>query len=212
MHVGDKMGGEHSIKGYIKDRRIWPLIIIVVALALLDFHYGIHFGIEFVGGTQIPITLEHPVNVTAMSALISALQQRVSTFGLKQITVEGIGDSHVYLTIPSVSPTEINQTIAIIESQGTFDGVVNGKEAVNGSGILKGSIGQLQPVQSNGSTEWQVTFFISQKFCRALRQDASSARQTSRYTCSLTGPHQQSCFSTTRCSGTRALGFRRQNR
>lgn len=156
------MSGVHSIKGYIKDRRIWPLIIIVVALALLDLHYGIHFGIEFVGGTQIPITLEHPVNVTAMSALISALQQRVSTFGLKQITVEGVGDSHVYLTIPSVSPTEINQTIAIIESQGKFDGVVNGKEAVNGSDILKGSIGQLQPVQSNGSTEWQVTFFISQ--------------------------------------------------
>lgn len=75
------MSGEHSIKGYIKDRRIWPLIIIVIALALLDFHYGIHFGIEFVGGTQIPITLEHPVNVTAMSGLISALQQRVSTFG-----------------------------------------------------------------------------------------------------------------------------------
>jgi preprotein translocase subunit SecD len=156
------MSGEHSLKGYIKDRRIWPLIVIVVALALLDLHYGIHFGIEFVGGTQIPITLEHPVNVTAMSALISALQQRVSTFGLKQITVEGVGDSHVYLTIPSVSPGEINQTIAIIESQGTFDGVVNGKDAVNGSGILKGSIGQLQPVQSNGSTEWQVTFFISQ--------------------------------------------------
>ena len=84
---------KHSISGYIKDRRIWPLIIIVVALVILDIHFGIHFGIEFVGGTQIPITLEHPVNVTAMSSLISALQQRVSTFGLKEITVEGVGAS-----------------------------------------------------------------------------------------------------------------------
>ncbi len=156
------MSGEHSLKGYITDRRIWPLILIVIALAILDLHYGVHFGIEFVGGTQIPITLEHPVNVTAMTALISALQQRVSTFGLKEITVEGVGDAEVYLTIPSISPTEINQTINIIQSQGRFDGVVNGREAVNGTDILKGSIGQLQPIQSNDSTEWQVTFFISQ--------------------------------------------------
>ena len=166
------MSGEHSIQGYIKDRRIWPLIIIVVALLILDLHYGVHFGIEFIGGTQIPITLEHPVNVTAMSSLISALDQRVSTFGLKQITVEGVGASHVYLTIPSISPTEINQTIAIIQSQGKFDGVVNGKEAINGSDILKGSIGQLQPIQANTSTEWQVTFFITesaaQKFAKVV--------------------------------------------
>lgn len=153
---------KHSIAGYIRDRRIWPLIIIVVALLILDIHFGIHFGIEFVGGTQIPITLEHPVNVTAMSSLISALQQRVSTFGLKEITVEGVGSSEVYLTIPTVSPAEINQTIDIIQSQGKFDGVVSGKEAINGSDILKGSIGQLSPTVSNNTVTWSVTFFITQ--------------------------------------------------
>lgn len=153
---------KHNIVSYLKDRRIWPLILIVLALALLDFHFGIHFGIEFVGGTQIPITLEHPVNVTAMSSLISALQQRVSTFGLKEITVEGVGSSEVYLTIPSVSGSEINQTIDIIQSQGRFDGVVNGKEAINGTQILKGSIGQLQPTVANNTVSWSVTFFITQ--------------------------------------------------
>ena len=80
---------KHSIAGYLKDRRIWPLII-VVALIILDLHFGIHFGIEFVGQTQIPITLEHPVNVTAMSSLISALQQRVSTFGLRRLRLKGL--------------------------------------------------------------------------------------------------------------------------
>jgi preprotein translocase subunit SecD len=152
----------HSIQGYLKDRRIWSLIVIVVVLAVLDWHFGIHFGIEFVGGTQIPITLEHPVNVTAMSSLISALQQRVSTFGLKEVTVEGVGSSEVYLTIPTVSPTDINQTIDIIQSQGRFDGIVNGKEAINGTDILKGSIGQLAPTTSNNSVVWTVTFFITQ--------------------------------------------------
>ena len=100
-----------NLKAYLKDRRILSLIIIVAALAVLDLHYGIHFGIEFAGGTQIPVTLEHSVNASDMSTLISALEQRVSTFGLKQVTVEGIGSKEVYVTIPTVSSSKINQTI-----------------------------------------------------------------------------------------------------
>jgi preprotein translocase subunit SecD len=150
-----------TAKDYLMDRRILILIVVVAALALLDLTYGIHFGIEFVGGTQIPITLEHPVNVTAMSGLVSALEQRVSTFGLKQTTVEGVGNSHAYVMIPSVSGSEINQTIAIIQSQGRFDGIVNGREAINGSGILKGSIGSVQPAAINGTVQWAVTFYIT---------------------------------------------------
>ncbi len=147
---------------YIKDRRILTLIVIVAILGILDVHYGIHFGIEFAGGTQIPITLEHGLNASAMSSLITALQQRVSTFGLKEVSVEGIGTSEVYVTIPSVSPTEINQTISIIESQGRFQGFVNGNEALNGSDILKGSIGQIPATTSNNTVDWEVTFFVTQ--------------------------------------------------
>ena len=151
-----------SALSYLKDKRILAMVLIVVALGALDVVYGIHFGIEFVGGTEIPITLQHPVNVTAMGALISTLQQRVSTFGLKQVTVEGIGDTNVYVTIPTVSANEVNQTIGIIDSQGVFQAVVNGKEALNGTGILKGSIGQVPPQVSNGTVDWQVDFFITQ--------------------------------------------------
>ena len=148
-------------KQYLKDRRIIVLIAIALVLAICDVHYGLHLGIEFAGGTQIPVTLARPVNASAMASLISALQQRVSTFGLKQVTVEGIGNSEVYVIIPSVSPTEINQTIGIIQSQGRFDGIVNGQEAVNGTGILKGSIGQPTPQVLNGTAEWLVTFYIT---------------------------------------------------
>ena len=148
--------------GYLKDKRILILIAIVVALLALDIRYGVHFGIEFVGGTQIPITLEHTINVTAMSSLISALQQRVSTFGLKQVTVEGVGGTHVYVTIPSVSGSDVNQTINVLQSQGRFDGVVNGKEAVNGSDIIRGSIGSSAPQQFNSTVQWSVMFYVTQ--------------------------------------------------
>ncbi len=151
-----------SIIEYFKDRRILTALVIVLALAVLDLHYGIHLGIEFVGGTQIPITLEHSVNLTTMSTLISDLQQRVSTFGLKQVTVEGVGDSHVYVITPTVSGSEINQTLAIIQSQGNFEGIVNGKEALNGSGIISGSIGAIPPRIMNSTVMWAVTFYLTQ--------------------------------------------------
>ena len=146
---------------YLRDRRIIVLIVVVALLACLDFVYGIHFGIEFVGGTQIPVTLAHSVNVSTMSDLISGLQQRLSTFGLQQVTIEGIGNSQLYITTPSSSQSQINQTISIIEAQGRFDGIVNGKEAINGTGILKGSIGEVPPIVTNSSVEWQVNFYIT---------------------------------------------------
>ncbi len=147
---------------YIKDRRIIVLVIVFLALAMLDVHYGLHFGIEFIGGTQIPVTLEQSVNATEMSSIISTIQQRVSTFGLKQVTVEGVGSDEVYVTLPSVSSTEINKTASIIDSQGHFLGIVNGIQAINGSSILPGSIGIVPPTTINNTVGWQVSFFITQ--------------------------------------------------
>ena len=146
---------------YLKDRRIITLIAIMALLAILDLHYGLHFGIEFKGGTQIPLALDHPVNATAMSALISSLSQRLDTFGLRQVTIEGIGNSEVYVVIPSTTQSSINSTISIISSQGRFDGIVAGKEALNGSSILKGSIGTSPPTEVNGTAEWVVTFYVT---------------------------------------------------
>ncbi|MCL4411365.1 hypothetical protein M1329_00290 [Candidatus Marsarchaeota archaeon] len=157
-----------SAISYFKDMRILALVAIFVALLVLDLHYGLHFGIEFLGGTQIPVTLQHSVNSTQMSQLISDLDQRVSTFGLKQVTVEGVGNSEVYVTIPSVSPSEINHTISIIESQGRFEGIVAGRQAVNGTDILPGSIGQVPPILVNGTVEWEVTFFIKESAVNAF--------------------------------------------
>ncbi len=161
-----------SFISYLKDPRILILIAIVAAFAVLDISYGIHFGIEFSGGTQIPINLEHSVNSTTMATLIADLNQRVSTFGLKEVSVEGVGSSQIYVTIPTVSKAEINQTINIIESQGRFLGVVGGTEALNGSGILKGSVGSLPPQQSGSEVSWAVSFYITQqatkKFAKAV--------------------------------------------
>jgi preprotein translocase subunit SecD len=161
---------------YLKDFRVSILLVLIALLLVLDLLFGgpngLHLGVEFIGGTQIPVQLEHPVNPSTMSNLLTILQERLSTFGLKQITVEGIGSSEVYVTIPSVSPSEVQSTLSIIESQGVFQGIVSGKEALNGSGLLSGSIGASQPIVSGSNVSWAVSFFITpqaaQKFSKAV--------------------------------------------
>jgi preprotein translocase subunit SecD len=156
-----------KITSYLKDFRISFLLALIVLLALADALYGgphlLHLGVEFIGGTQIPVQLQHAVDPATMTSLQNTLQSRLSTFGLKQVTIEGIGDSEVYVTIPSVSPTEINSTISLIQSQGVFEGIVNGAEAVNGSSMISGSIGAIQPQVSGGNVTWEVNFYITQQ-------------------------------------------------
>jgi len=157
-----------KLKSYITDRRILILIIITVAFLIMDVHFGLHLGIEFIGGTEIPLTLQHSVNTSTMSSIRSIIQQRVSKFGLKEVVVEPIGNSQINVLMPSVSESDVNAMISIIQSQGKFDGIVKGKEAINGKNILNGSIGTIPPTQLNGSVSWGVTFYITQQAARSF--------------------------------------------
>ncbi|MDE1860115.1 MAG: hypothetical protein KGH72_00160 [Candidatus Micrarchaeota archaeon] len=146
---------------YFRNPSIIVLIVLVVMLSILDATYGLHLGVEFVGGTNIPLTLAGQINPNQLNDLINTLQSRLSTFGLKQITIEAIGTSEVDVQIATVSQQEIQNTINIIQSQGIFQGIVNGRVAVNGSSILPGSIGAQQPIQTNRSVTWAVNFYVN---------------------------------------------------
>lgn len=153
---------------YLKDRRILILVFITIAFLALDVHFGLHLGIEFIGGTEIPLTLQHSVNTSTMSSIRSIIEQRVSKFGLKQIVVESVGNSQINILMPSVSEAEVNSTMSIIQSQGKFEGIVNGKEAINGKAILNGSIGIIPAESSNGTVSWGVTFYITQDAAKSF--------------------------------------------
>jgi preprotein translocase subunit SecD len=153
-----------SFFDYLKDKRVLGLLLVIIALAALDYAFGpLHLGIEFAGGTQIPVTLEHSVSANQTNQIISILQQRLSTFGLKQISIEGVGNTQVLIDIPSVNQSDIQSTISLIQSQGEFQGIVNGRVAVDGSGILSGSVGSGQPTVIGSSVSWSVNFYITQQ-------------------------------------------------
>jgi preprotein translocase subunit SecD len=151
-----------SALDYLKDWRIMIVVAVIIVLAILDVVHGLNLGIEFVGGTQIPITLTQSVNPLEMSSITQILDQRISKFGLSQVTVEPVGNSGIYVQIPSTAGREINSTIAIIKQQGVFQGIVNGREAINGSGILTGGITNPAPIVSGSNVSYQVDFVITQ--------------------------------------------------
>ena len=162
------------LANYLKDKRILALLLILVLLGVADLYSGIHLGTEFIGGTEIPITLQNQVTPAVMSTVIANLQQRISTFGLKQVTIEGVGNSEVYIIIPSVTSSDINSTIAVIEKQGIFQGIVSGRDAINGSDILGGSTGGIQPSQSisGSNATWQVNFYVTQAGAQKFAKEA----------------------------------------
>ncbi len=151
-----------GITGYLKEPRIMVFIALIAIFALLDLVYGIHLGLEFSGGVQIPLTLEQSASPQNMSLLTSIIAQRISSFGLANPTVTSEGSSEVVIQMANTSPSTIQSTIAVIESQGIFQGVVGGRVAVNGSGIEGSSVAP-EPLSISGSNvTWIVDFYITE--------------------------------------------------
>ena len=136
---------------YVRDKRILAFILLVTLFAVLDLVYGIHLGIDFAGGVQIPVLLSHPTDAQNMSLLTSIISQRISSFGLSNPNVYGEGSSTVIIQIPNTSQSTIQSTVKVIESQGIFQGIVAGKEAINGTGIITSSVAPA-PISTAGGS------------------------------------------------------------
>ncbi len=151
-----------SVIDYLKEPRILAFILIVVAFAALDLIYGIHLGLEFSGGVQIPLTLEHSASPQNMSLLISIISQRISSFGLANPSVQSEGNSQIVIQMSNATQSTIQSTIKVIESQGIFQAIVAGKVAVNGSGIVGSSVSPAPLSISGSNVTWIVDFYVTQ--------------------------------------------------
>ncbi|MDD5172297.1 MAG: hypothetical protein PHF60_04650, partial [Candidatus ainarchaeum sp.] len=87
-------------------------MIFLVLLALINIYvHGMLFGIDFVGGTRIPVVLEHSVDKDTMNELVQTIKSRVNTMGLKEVKAVAVGDSLINVEIASTDEA----TIAFIE-------------------------------------------------------------------------------------------------
>jgi len=146
----------------VKDKRMLILFVFLLMALSLAYLRGIHFGIEFVGGTRIPVTLERPVDQMTMNEITNNIKNRVSAFGLQQVLVKSIGESEIYIELPQSDPSLINSTMQILGKQGRFEGIVDGKVAVSDDVIMPGSIREETPYVQGQNVRWEIGFAITE--------------------------------------------------
>ncbi|MCX8167021.1 MAG: hypothetical protein N3E37_04170 [Candidatus Micrarchaeota archaeon] len=152
-------------------------ILVIVSLAHI-FINGIKWGIDFVGGVRIPITLEKKVDKETMDELILKIKNRVSGFGLTQVKVKAIGNDLIYLELPAGNEKEISLVERLVTQQGVFVGIVNGKLAISGNSIVQNTI---MPVSTNelshSKADWGVRLSLDSKgnlqFAQAVKGEAN---------------------------------------
>ncbi|MFA5382105.1 MAG: hypothetical protein WC356_02990 [Candidatus Micrarchaeia archaeon] len=149
-----------SFSELIKDKRVIAMFIVTVLSLCLVYFGGIKFGIDFSGGTRIPILLESPVSNEVMEQMTDTIKTRVSTFGLTEVKVRARGEDEILVEIPSSDEETVKQTIDILERQGVFLAVFDGKVALKGSEIYTGSIAQL-PAERTGW--WSVAVSVKKE-------------------------------------------------
>lgn len=144
-------------EGYIRLSSLFILFILAVSSLAV---YGIKFGIDFMGGTRIPIVLEHSVNDLTMQEMVNTIKKRASVIGLTEIKVKAVGNSEIYVELPSSDPELVSHVEGILEKQGVYLGVVDGKVAITGQDILPGTIYRI-PTQYLQGNDWGVGFSIT---------------------------------------------------
>jgi preprotein translocase subunit SecD len=161
------------VLGISGKRSIQIVLILTVASLWLIFMkdlnpytVDLNFGIEFIGGVRIPISLEKAVDSTTMSTMLDTLKTRINKYGMAQFVVRPLGDREIIVEIPRASPEVIKSVESILKEQGKFEAIVDGTEALVGEDIMPGAVGGAQGervVPSQEGVKWELDFAVSRE-------------------------------------------------
>ncbi len=135
----------------------------IILLALFNMGLnGLKFGIDFSGGTRIPVVLESPASSTMMDEMVTTIKKRASAFGLTEVKVRAVGETQINVEVPSSDPAFIKAVEDVLARQGVYSGIVDGKEAMRGDYILPGTISMVSPAALRGE-DWAVSFSVNRE-------------------------------------------------
>jgi preprotein translocase subunit SecD len=161
-----------KLKKVLLNWKVILLILFLIGSIGALYARGLTFGIDISGGVALVAQTEKPVDSKTMELVVDSLQKRLNTFGLRDISVEGQGNSIVVVKVANVSSTEeANQLKQVIESQGVFFMEFNG--VVFGTGK---DITYVGPYEIKPDNSWAVPFRISksaaEKFAKLAKGKA----------------------------------------
>lgn len=153
-------------------------VVALVLLALLNIGVnGMKFGIDFAGGTRIPVILEKQVDQATMDELVQTIKRRASVLGLSEAKVRAVGNTEINVEISSGDEATIRSIESTLSHQGVYQGVVDGRVAVSGERIYPSSILQLGPSELvQQRADWGVGFSVdlqgAEQFAQAAKGKA----------------------------------------
>lgn len=125
----------------------------------------LNYGIEFVGGIRIPISLERSVDSQTMAQMIETIKLRINKFGLSQAVVRPLGDKEIIVEIPRADASVIKHVETILREQGHFEAIIDSKLALDGTDILSNAVGgpggELVSQNPDGTINWEIIFAVT---------------------------------------------------
>ncbi len=143
-----------------KNTRFLALALLLLLSITNIMINGMKFGIDFSGGTRIPIILEKAVNEQTMNEMLQIIKNRASVLGLTEVKVRAIGMSQIDVEIPGTNEALIKSIEDVLSHQGVFQGITDGKIALSGEDILPGTIYSI-PVSQLRDADWGVGFSVT---------------------------------------------------
>jgi len=147
-------------ENHIKIAGLAALLILSIANMAVN---PMKFGIDFVGGTRIPVVLEKPVDQNTMGELVDTIKKRTKVLGLTEVNVRAIGDDRIYVEIPNSTEEDITFIESTLSHQGVYLGITDGEIAISGEDIYRSTIYALTGAQLQGGADWGVGFSVNKK-------------------------------------------------
>jgi len=121
----------------VKNIRTKLYVISFIVIGLLPFAIKpLQFGMDFTGGTIINIQLSEPVEGPEKEVLVRVLQDRLNSFGLKDMKVRPGGPDFIMVEVAETDPKVVAAIQKIIGEQGRFEAMFEGKVLLGSDGII----------------------------------------------------------------------------
>jgi len=162
-----------NISRVLADRKVqFAIATLLIAVCLLFLRDGnpttldVNYGIEFIGGVRIPVTLEQKVDAATMGTIVDTIKQRINKYGLSQSVVKPLGDREVIVEIPRAKPEVIASIESILKEQGHFEAIIDGKVGLRGEDVLTQAVGGAQGEQviaGDKGAQWELDFAVTRE-------------------------------------------------
>jgi len=137
------------------------LIIGVIILGLK----GLHYGLDFSGGTQFILTLSEPIeDASVMEKVQTTIAQRLDWTGLKDVKVNSWDKQFISVQIAESDPKQVAQIEALLQKQGKFETLFNNEVLFTGDEVVSVSKDPQKGYgihKTENGQSWQIPFILS---------------------------------------------------